>query len=56
MINLASDPCTARSAWPLRDLAIVDVLAHCGLRVSELCALSNMVIDQPGELALPATP
>jgi site-specific recombinase XerD len=34
------DP-TARLALPARDLALVAVLAGCGLRASELCALTN---------------
>jgi len=40
------------SAWPARDAAIVSVLADCGLRVSELCALTRAAIDDNGELPL----
>jgi site-specific recombinase XerD len=35
-----ADP-TARLALPARDLALVAVLAGCGLRASELCVLTN---------------
>jgi integrase/recombinase XerC len=36
-----------RSYWPVRDVAVVSVLASCGLRVSELCNLTtaNYVTD-----------
>jgi site-specific recombinase XerD len=30
-----------RSYWPVRDVAVVSVLAFCGLRVSELCNLTT---------------
>lgn len=36
----AADPSpAARSAWPSRDLAIIEVLAGCGPRATELCSL-----------------
>lgn len=35
----ATPPPRAHSAWPTRDIAIIDTLAHCGLRANELCAL-----------------
>jgi len=35
-----TQPARVSSSWPTRDTAIVDVLAHCGLRVAELCALT----------------
>ena len=36
-----------RSYWPVRDVAVVSVLADCGLRVSELCNLTtaSYVVD-----------
>lgn len=53
MVAAAEAPLpSARSAWPARDAAIVAVLADCGLRVSELCALSTTSIDDGGEVAL----
>ncbi len=45
-------PARVSSSWPTRDTAIVDVLAHCGLRVSELCALTVGAVDETGEQAL----
>ena len=39
-------PARVSSSWPTRDTAIVDVLAHCGLRVSELCALTLASVDE----------
>ena len=41
-----------RSPWPTRDVAIVSILAGCGLRVSELCALAIKSYDTTGEQAL----
>jgi site-specific recombinase XerD len=54
LLTAASEELSARvtSSWPTRDTAIVDVLAHCGLRVSELCALTIGAIDETGEQAL----
>jgi integrase/recombinase XerD len=37
-----------RSAWPTRDVAIIATVAGCGLRVSELCALSFADLDRRG--------
>ncbi|MCA1846293.1 MAG: site-specific integrase [Actinobacteria bacterium] len=34
----AAPPANARSSWAARDVAIVDVLAGCGLRAAECCA------------------
>jgi site-specific recombinase XerD len=36
-------PPHVRSAWPARDVAIVETLAHCGVRVSELIGLTRPV-------------
>jgi site-specific recombinase XerD len=45
-------PATSRSAWPTRDAAIVLVGASCGLRVSEICALSFSWLDRLAEQPL----
>jgi integrase/recombinase XerD len=45
-------PARVRSAWPTRDVAVVSTLACCGLRVSELCAMTIATIDRSGEEAL----
>jgi site-specific recombinase XerD len=45
-------PPKVRSAWPTRDVAIVSTLAHCGLRVGELCALKASSIDRTGQQPL----
>lgn len=39
-----------RSAWPARDVAIVDVLAGAGLRAAELCALEIRDLEEAGEV------
>ncbi len=47
LIHAAYEPGdTQRSPWPTRDAAIVSILAGCGLRVSELCALSFSSLDR----------
>jgi site-specific recombinase XerD len=40
------------SYWPARDVAIVSVLASCGLRISELCNLTPRAFDTTGEQAV----
>jgi integrase/recombinase XerC len=35
-----------RSAWPARDVAIIELLARCGPRVSEVCALQIRHVDK----------
>jgi site-specific recombinase XerD len=45
-------PSTLRSGWPTRDAAIVLVGASCGLRVSEICALSFSWLDRLAEQPL----
>jgi site-specific recombinase XerD len=45
----APPPSNVRSAWPTRDVAIVDLLAHCGPRVSELTGLTVADVDRRGE-------
>ena len=40
------------SAWPARDAAIIAVLAGCGLRAAELCALTIAEIDRNVERPL----
>jgi integrase/recombinase XerD len=40
------------SYWPTRDMAIVSVLASCGLRISELCNLTPRAFDTTGEQAV----
>jgi integrase/recombinase XerD len=54
MVDVAGREAPARvlSAWPTRDVAIVAVLATCGLRVNELCALTVTAIDRTGPQAL----
>ena len=42
-------PSNVRSAWPTRDVALVDLLAHCGPRVSELTGLTVADIDRRGD-------
>jgi integrase len=42
----ANPPPTARSAWPARDVAIVDVLAGCGLRAAECCGVQIGDVDR----------
>ena len=41
-----------RAPWPAREIAIVSILAGCGLRVSELCNLTIRSYDTTGEQAL----
>ena len=41
-----------RPAWPEHDVAIVDTLAHCGLRVSELTGLTVGAVDRRGATPL----
>ena len=38
-------PKSVRSAWPARDVAIVDVLSGCGLRAAECCATQIADLD-----------
>jgi integrase len=45
-------PGPIRAGWPTRDVTIIDLLAHCGLRASELRALSDNNIDVTGERPL----
>jgi len=45
-------PRRATSAWPARDEAIVAVAATCGVRVSELCALTIRAVDRRYEIPL----
>jgi site-specific recombinase XerD len=40
---------SSRSAWPTRDVALVEVLAGCGVRASELCALLLADLDTTAE-------
>ena len=42
----AAPPPRARSAWPARDIAIIDVLSGCGLRAAECCAAQNNDVDR----------
>jgi integrase len=39
-------PPNVRSAWPTRDIAIVETLAHCGVRVSELIGLTVASVER----------
>lgn len=41
----ATPPASARSAWAVRDVAIVTTLAGCGPRASELCGLQLRHVD-----------
>lgn len=47
----ALPPHKVRSAWPARDVALVDLLAGCGTRAGETCALQvqhvELDVDQP---------
>lgn len=53
LYQAATDPpARATGAWPTRDVAIIGVLAGCGLRASELCALSVKAVDRRYEVAL----
>jgi site-specific recombinase XerD len=45
----APPPPNVRSPWPTRDVAIVDLLAHGGPRVSELTGLTIADVDRRGE-------
>jgi site-specific recombinase XerD len=40
------------SYWPARDMAVVSVLAFCGLRISELCNLTPRTFDTTGQQAV----
>jgi integrase/recombinase XerC len=47
----SSEP--SRSIWPVRDVAIVQALARCGLRANELCMLRvGGVVRRDGELRI----
>lgn len=47
MIETARSPTpNLRSAWPERDIAMLEVLAGCGPRASELCSLENRHVDR----------
>jgi site-specific recombinase XerD len=47
LVAAATNPgANVRSAWPTRDATIVSLLAGCGLRVSELCALTFNSLDR----------
>ena len=39
-------PPSSRSAWPMRDAAMVSTAAHCGLRATELASLQVRHIDR----------
>jgi site-specific recombinase XerD len=45
-------PSNVRSAWPAREVAIVEVFAHCGLRVSELVGLTMASIERDRQQVL----
>jgi len=48
----APPPSNVRSAWPARDVAVIETLAHCAVRVSELIGLTvaNVERDRQQEL------
>lgn len=53
LVRAAGDaPTTSRTRWPARDRAIIAILAYCGLRVAELCALEQRDIDTTGDHAV----
>lgn len=42
----AAPPSNVRSAWPVRDVAIVDVLARCGPRLASRSAASDASVGK----------
>lgn len=54
LMDVAAQPASTRlrAAWPVRDVAIIAILAFCGLRVSELCALRDDAVDRHGDRPL----
>jgi integrase/recombinase XerD len=48
----APPPPNVRSAWPTRDVALVETLAHCGVRVSELIGLTVASVERDRQQAL----
>lgn len=54
LIEAAAQPAPRlmRAAWPTRDVAIINTMAFCGLRVSELCAPDVDSLDRHGERPL----
>ena len=45
-------PSNVRSAWPARDVAVVETLAHCGVRVSELIGLTVASVERDRQQVL----
>jgi site-specific recombinase XerD len=48
----AAPPPNVRSAWPTRDVALVETLAHCGLGVSELIGLTVASVERDRQQVL----
>lgn len=53
LVRAAAEVATgSRTRWPTRDQTIVSLLAYCGLRVAELCALEQRDVDTTGDHAV----
>jgi hypothetical protein len=48
----APPPSNVRSAWPTREVAVVEAFAHCGVRVSELVGLTVASIERDRQQVL----
>jgi site-specific recombinase XerD len=48
----APPPSNVRSAWPAREVAVVETFAHCGVRVSELVGLTVASVERDRQQVL----
>jgi integrase/recombinase XerD len=48
----APPPSNVRSAWPAREVAVIETFAHCGVRVSELVGLTAASIERDRQQVL----